>query len=137
VTARGSGTRSAPPGQTKVPLSASTPALANPAGVRAELYEKPAITAAAEHARGTLELAQDDPAEAARRLQSAPQLWQGVGAPYDDALARTLLAQALLAQDERQDCNRELQAAGAAFERLGARTDLEQVREQIAAVPSP
>jgi len=102
----------------------------------AELYERPAITAAAEHARGTLELAQDDPAEAARRLRSALRLWQGVGAPYDAGLARTLLAQALLVQGDRRNCRRELEEARDAFERLGARRDLERVGERLAAVPA-
>lgn len=96
------------------------------------MYERPAITAAAEHAGGALELAQGDPAEAGRRLQSALRLWHDVDAPYDAALARTPLAQAHLAQGDRGSGLLELEAAGTSFERLGARIDLEQVTERIA-----
>jgi hypothetical protein len=47
-----------------------------------------------EHARGSLELADGDHAEAARRLKSALRLWLRLDAPYDGGLARTLLAEA-------------------------------------------
>jgi hypothetical protein len=67
----------------------------------AELYDKPASTATAEYARGTLELAAADHTEAARRLQSALRLWQRLDAPHDAALARTPLAEAHLARGDR------------------------------------
>jgi tetratricopeptide (TPR) repeat protein len=100
----------------------------------AGMYDKPAITATAEHVRGTLELADSDHAEAARRLQSALRLWQRLDAPYDAALARTLLAEAHLARGDLDSCLLELEAASASFERLGARIDLERARNRIAAL---
>jgi tetratricopeptide (TPR) repeat protein len=100
----------------------------------AEMHDKPAITATAEHARGTLELADGNTGEAARGLQSALRLWQRLDAPYDAALARTLLAEAHLARGDRDSGLLELEAAGTSFERLGARIDLERVTERITAV---
>lgn len=98
------------------------------------MYDKPAITATAEHARGALELADGNHSEAARRLQSALRLWQRLDAPYDAALARSLLAEAHLARCDRDSCLLELEAASASFERLGARIDRKRAADRIAAL---
>jgi hypothetical protein len=102
----------------------------------AETYGLPALAAAAAHARGELELASGTPEEAAARLQSAQRLWQQVEAPYESARARAALAAAYLAQGDRESCALELSAASAAFDRLGARRDLEHARSLMSELTS-
>src|SRR5262249_47361819 len=98
----------------------------------AETYGITALQAAAEHARGELELATGDAAEAAHRLASAQRLWHGVEAPYEAAPARERLAEAQFARGDRDSGMLELRAAGAAFERLGARRDAERSDRRMA-----
>ena len=97
----------------------------------AEAYGTPALAAAAEQARGGVELSAGDTAEAERRLASALRLWQRVKAPYDAARARLLLAEAHLARDDRDSALLELQLAYAAFERLGACLDAERIKARL------
>jgi hypothetical protein len=98
----------------------------------AETYGTPALGAVADHARGALELTIGNAAEAKRRLESAIRLWQRVDAPYDAARARALLGEAQLAGGDRDSCVMELRAAGATFERLGARPDVDSSKRRIA-----
>jgi len=98
----------------------------------AETYDIPALQAAAEHARGELELAGGNAAEAARRLASAQRLWHGVEAPYEAAQARERLAEAQLARGDRESGVLELRAACTAFERLGAKRDVERSDRRMA-----
>jgi len=98
----------------------------------AETYGIPALQAAAEHARGELELANGDAAEAARRLASAQRLWHEVEAPYEAARARECLAEAQLARGDRDSGVLELRAACTAFERLGAKRDVERSDQRMA-----
>jgi len=97
----------------------------------AETYGTPALGAAADHARGQLELATGDSSEAADRLTSAQRLWRQAEAPYEAARAQSLLAEAHLARDGRQSGLLELRAARATFERLGAALDLEDANRRI------
>jgi tetratricopeptide (TPR) repeat protein len=98
----------------------------------AETYCTPALAAVADHARGALELTVGNAADAERRLEAAIRLWQHVNAPYDAARARVLLGEAYLAGGDRDSCLMELQAASAAFERLGARPDIASTERRIA-----
>jgi tetratricopeptide (TPR) repeat protein len=97
----------------------------------AEIYDTPAIKAAAEHARGALELAEGNPIEAAGRLRTAAQLWQRIQAPYDAALTRSLLAEAHLACGDRDGGLLELRAASSILERLGAKHDHERITQRL------
>jgi hypothetical protein len=98
----------------------------------AEAYGTAAIGAAAEHARGALELASGNSDEAAARLVSGQRLWLRVEAPYDAARAGELLGEAHLRRGDQDAGLLELRAAGAAFERLGAILDAERTRRRIA-----
>jgi tetratricopeptide (TPR) repeat protein len=98
----------------------------------AEIYDTPAINAAAEHARGALELATGNPTEAASRLTSAARLWQRIDAPYDAALTRALLAEARIACGDHDAGLLELRAAYPILERLGAKYDYDRVERRIA-----
>jgi class 3 adenylate cyclase len=90
-----------------------------------------AIKASAHTARGKLALEERDQPEAIRAGRQALRLWQGVDAPYEAAQARVLLAEAYLATGDSEDARLELQAAVAAFERLGAVPDARSAREKL------
>ena len=98
----------------------------------AEAYGTAALGAAAEHARGALELASGNADEAAARLVSAQRLWLRVEAPYDAARAGELLAEAYLNRGDHHAGLLELRAAAAAFERLGATLDAQRTSRRLA-----
>ena len=94
----------------------------------------PAFEAAVHFGLGQIELAEKDWEGAARSLRRARDEWQQVGAPYETAQARMLLAIAFKQQGDEHGAIAELQAALAAFERLGAKLDEERVKELLGRV---
>jgi len=100
-------------------------------GAIAGIYDAPALHAAAHVARGAVLLA-DDPKEAARTLRRAVTHWQDVGAPFEAARARTLLAQAIRDQGDAETAALELRAARSTFEKLGAVPDRNAVDDLLA-----
>jgi hypothetical protein len=97
----------------------------------AETFRSAALRAAAECARGAVQLA-DNESGAVESLRTGWQLWRDVEAPYEAARARFLLGRALHAAGDRVGGRLEVQAAQTAFERLGAVLDAEQAA-QVAA----
>jgi len=95
----------------------------------ASLYESSALMAGAALARGMVELAEQKPADAAASLRRARKLWTEIELPFEAARSRVLLAQAYEALGNHEEATLELDAAGVAFERLGARADLRQVTD--------
>ena len=88
-------------------------------------FESKAIVASATLAHGRVRLAEGDPAGAERLCSEAARLWSEVGAPYEAALARIGLADALRASGSEHR---------AALEREAARTVLDRIEaEQTAA----
>jgi class 3 adenylate cyclase len=75
-------------------------------------------------ATGQILLAQGRTADAAARLRDSVKLWHEIEAPYETARARELLAAAYRAEGDADAATLELEAARAAFERLGAAIDL-------------
>jgi class 3 adenylate cyclase len=73
-------------------------------------------------ARGTVELARGGP-EAHITLRRAVKMWQEIDAPYEVAKVRMLLGQALQRSGDAAGARREVEAALAAFDRLGAGPD--------------
>jgi len=100
----------------------------------AALYGTPALHAAAEQARGAVELASRTPERGVGALENARRLWRRVDAPYEEAQARTLLAQAQAELGHDEAALHELSSAVAGFDRLGARIAAETCRERIAAI---
>jgi class 3 adenylate cyclase len=86
----------------------------------AETYRTPALEASAAYGRGAIELAGGDAAAACRSLRRGWRLWQEVGAPYEAARARLLLAEAYRAEGDEEAAVLELRAAKSTFDRLGA-----------------
>lgn len=82
------------------------------------------LRAIVEHVRGAVELAEGDPRAALVSLRRAWQAWQELGAPYESARTRVLLAQACRAVGDDDTAALELEAAGAVFARLGAVPDV-------------
>ncbi len=86
-------------------------------------YPTPALDAGRGVALGRVLLAEGDAQGAARELRRAIRGWRDVGAPYEVARARALLAGALRDLDDEEDADLELQVALDTFQRLGAAPD--------------
>jgi class 3 adenylate cyclase len=91
----------------------------------------PAFDAVEHGAWGRIRLAENDPDGAIRCLQRARDEWLRVGAPYEIAQVRTLLATAYRRHADEHAATTELEAALSTFERLGARLDEERVKELL------
>jgi class 3 adenylate cyclase len=89
----------------------------------ADSRESPVLRAVAQGARGRLLLAEGDAEAAARELRAAMRDWQEVGAPYEVAKDRAVLASALFRLDQDDRARLELEATRAEFARLGAVRD--------------
>ena len=94
-------------------------------------YERPFFEAGALTARGELLLGEDKPAEASPLLGRSWRIWQATDLPYEAARARLHFAEALAAEGDATAAQRDLRAARAAFERLGATLDLQRVDELL------
>jgi DNA-binding CsgD family transcriptional regulator len=77
--------------------------------------------------QGSVELAAGDADAALVTLRRALQGWQELGAPYEAARARVLVALACRALEDEGTARLELEAARAVFEDLAARPDLRRV----------
>ncbi len=76
---------------------------------------------------GSLALAAGEPEAALVAARRALQAWQELGAPYEAARARVLVATACRALDDEDTARLELEAARAVFAELAARPDLRRV----------
>ncbi|WP_370619493.1 LuxR C-terminal-related transcriptional regulator [Mumia qirimensis] len=83
----------------------------------------PFLQAIGEHCAGAVLLARGDPRAALPRLRRAWSLWRDVGAPYEAARARVLVARACEALGDNDAAVMESDAARAALDQLGAVTD--------------
>ena len=90
-------------------------------------FQRPVFEAGALTARGELLLGEDRASEASPLLGRSWRLWQETNLPYESARARLHLAEALAAEGDQAAARRDLRAARAVFERLGARLDLARV----------
>jgi class 3 adenylate cyclase len=93
----------------------------------AEIYGTSALKAAAEFARGQIELARGNHDAAYSCIRQARVLWDTTGATYDVARAREQIGLALRAGGDEAAAVWEFTAAAARFERLGALRDAERV----------
>jgi len=93
----------------------------------AQQWESEGLRALAAHALGTVELAFGDSARAVEVLSEAISSWQDLGAPYDCARARILLAEACTRIGDNATAQLELDAAATALNDLGAVVDLRRL----------
>ena len=90
-----------------------------------------AFDATVDNARGQIKLAEKDWDGAVGHLQRAREAWKSVGAPYETAQVRMLLGMAYLRRGDKHGGNVELEGALTAFERLGARLEVERAKELL------
>jgi class 3 adenylate cyclase len=95
--------------------------------VIAAQYGSAMLRALAACAAGQVSLAQGDPLEAQARLRDSVRLWVEIEAPYEAARAREMLGAAYRAGGDEDAAVLEIEAARAAFDRLGAAIDLRRV----------
>jgi tetratricopeptide (TPR) repeat protein len=81
-------------------------------------FQSKALVAGATLARGRVRLAEGRAAEAEQCCSEAARLWNEIAAPYEAALARMVLAEALRAGGREDDAVLELQAARTILERI-------------------
>jgi class 3 adenylate cyclase len=103
----------------------------------ARAYDTPALHAAAGSARGAVLLAEGDCGGALRTLRQSSRLWTEIDAPYESARTRVTLAEAYRADGDEQSARLELEAAKAAFQRLGALPDAQRVIAMLEEKPAP
>lgn len=97
----------------------------------AERLQTAAVHATAAGAIGALRLAEGDAEGAASSLRRALITWQGLGAPYEAALTRELLATAASRAGDTSGARLELEVAHAVFARLGAMADVRRMERSL------
>ncbi|MCW2632207.1 MAG: Response regulator receiver protein [Pseudonocardia sp.] len=97
----------------------------------ASTFRTTALQAAAAYARGRLQTVEGDFAAAAATLERAVQRWHEIGSPYEVARSRAALAEAYRGDGDESATVLELEAAKAAFERLGAIRDAKRVDDLL------
>jgi DNA-binding NarL/FixJ family response regulator len=95
----------------------------------AAVFDAPLLDAVSDHAAGAVLLAEADPAAALGALRQSCTKFQELDAPYDAARVRVHIALAYRTLGDDDTAEIELDAARAAFERLGAAPDLARVEE--------
>jgi ATP/maltotriose-dependent transcriptional regulator MalT len=100
-------------------------------------FESEMLGAMVDFARGAVGLAQADPQSALPALRRAAGVWHGLEAPYEVARARELVALACQALGDVDTATLELEAAQAAFERLGAEPDRKRAQARFAPQARP
>jgi tetratricopeptide (TPR) repeat protein len=83
-------------------------------------FQSKALRAGATLARGRVRLAEGDAADGERLLSDAARLWNEIGAPYEAAVARMGLAEALRAGGSEHQAALELEAARTILEGIEA-----------------
>jgi ATP/maltotriose-dependent transcriptional regulator MalT len=100
----------------------------------AQTVDAQLLHAIAEYATGSVLLARREPASALAALRRARMRWHDFDMPYDVARARVQIGLACRALGDHDAADVELDGARAAFERLGARPDLDRVAALVARV---
>lgn len=90
----------------------------------AATFKAPMLKAAATQAEGIVALAAGDAALALSRLRAALLAWQSLGAPYETARVRTLLAETARLLGDPETAATQLEAAQRTFRELGAAGEL-------------
>jgi class 3 adenylate cyclase len=97
----------------------------------ANKYGTHALRAAAASATGQAALLGGAADAAAESFRQARRIWLEINAPYEAALARAWLAQALVADGRTEAAALELRTAIATFERLAAEPDLKSAHAEL------
>jgi ATP/maltotriose-dependent transcriptional regulator MalT len=95
------------------------------------------LRAMADHATGTVLLAEAEPAGALTRLRAAAGAWQQLRMPYEGARTAVVLAQACAALGDTASAALELDRAASVFTELGAAPDLARLPALAAPAAAP
>lgn len=110
--------------QVEIALAEGDPSTARRAAAELEeiaaTFRSRALQAAACLAKGRVLVAAADAGGAVAACQEAVEGWSEVGAPFETAVARMVLAEAHQASGHAEQAHLELRAAHATFERIGA-----------------
>ncbi|MGH3521005.1 MAG: LuxR C-terminal-related transcriptional regulator [Haloechinothrix sp.] len=90
----------------------------------AATYRSPGLEAMSQHAMGAVLLEEDRPDQALPVLRDACARWRQIGAPYECARVRVLLATAYQALADHDAATRERESAARVFTELGAGAQL-------------
>jgi ATP/maltotriose-dependent transcriptional regulator MalT len=90
----------------------------------ARAFDTDGLRAVVAQAEGAMAIAEGEAHAALEALRRAFHHWERLDAPYESARVRVLLARACRALGDDEAAGLELEAAGIAFERLGAPPDL-------------
>jgi len=127
-------------GQERVEIALAVPDLAQARSAAEELtaiaerFGSDALRATALSTWSRIAVAEGDAPGAIRDARQALRLWQGVGAPFEAARTRTLLASGYLAEGDSDSAVLELQAAASTFTHLGAVPDARRAAERLEAL---
>ncbi len=110
-------------------LNEARTAAAELAGI-ASTIDAPLLHAASAHAAGAVHLAAGEIAEASASLRRAWEICRDLGAPYDEARARVLMANVCERRGDEDGRRLELAAARRLFDELGAEPGLLRTAEQ-------
>src|SRR5262245_61576165 len=99
----------------------------------ASAFESPLLRAAAHLALGAVLTFEGNASEALPELRAAVRDWTEAEAPFETAQARRCLAIAYRLNGDQASARLELQAAREAFDRLGARLEIERCDELLRA----
>ncbi len=102
----------------------------------AERFGTDVLVAMAAHARGAVELAEDDAQAALGSLRRAWQIWQRVEIPYLAARVLMLKGLACRTLEDEDGARLALDAAKAGFEVLGAEPDIHRIASLTETAPS-
>jgi ATP/maltotriose-dependent transcriptional regulator MalT len=98
-------------------------------------FESAMLAALVSHARGSVQLADGDAADALVSLREAVRAWHELGAPYEAARGKVLIGLACRALGDQDAAELELDAARAVLSELGARPDVTRVDALAGAAP--
>jgi DNA-binding CsgD family transcriptional regulator len=101
----------------------------------ASRFDTEVLRGMADHARGSVALAEGDPRSALAPLRSAFRIWQQVAAPYIAARIRVELGAACRALGDEDGARLEFEAAREVFEKLGAAADCAMASRALEAGP--
>ena len=93
----------------------------------AAAFRNSALLATAAYAAGTVALASGEMEEALRQARESYRLWSDIGAPYEIARARVLIARALRELDDEDSARSELAVARSSFAEMGAAPAADEV----------
>jgi DNA-binding NarL/FixJ family response regulator len=101
----------------------------------AEAIDSPYLRATGLQHQGAVALANGRADDAANLLREALSAWLSMGAPYEGARTRALLARAAMTSGANDTAQAQAEAARRVFEQLGAATDLEELDDSMGTDP--